>query len=164
MTNLSMRPASPDDIEALARINVEVQDLHFENRPDQFKPSDQREIERWIEQLLQNPSARLWVADSGGALVGYVVVMVREKPENPFCPSRKWWELDQMGVVAARRRSGIGRALVRKVISEARAHGIDELELQSWTFNQNAQNAFSSLGFTPKIVRYELRIAESRET
>jgi GNAT superfamily N-acetyltransferase len=161
---ISIRPAAPGDVPALALINLEVQALHVASRPDQFKPSQPSEIEQWLANLLENTSAKLWVAEKDGTLAGYVVVMPREKPENPFCPARKWWDVDQIGVRASDRRSGVGGALIQKVIAEARAQRIDELELNSWSFNQNAHAAFSRLGFVPKSVRFELRVAEPTET
>jgi GNAT superfamily N-acetyltransferase len=103
------------------------------------------------------PAARLWGPEVDGALVGYVVALVREKPENPFCLARKWWDIDQMGVRAADRRTGIGRALVQQVVSEARARGIRDVELNSWAFNQDPHRAFTRMGFAPKTVRFELR-------
>jgi ribosomal protein S18 acetylase RimI-like enzyme len=151
-----IRAASAGDVEAIAALNTEVQELHFASRPDQFRTARVEEIAPWITELLHNPSARLWVAELGGAVVGYVVTLVRERPENPFCPARTWWEIDNLGVQAKHRRGGIGRALVSHVVDEARARGIRDLELQAWAFNQNAQQAFRSLGFVPKVVRFEL--------
>jgi GNAT superfamily N-acetyltransferase len=153
----SIRTVNPSDITRLAALNAEVQELHFASRPDEFKPAQVSEIAQWFVQLLQNPSAMLWGAEVDGALVGYVVALVREKPENPFCPARKWWDIDQMGVRASYRRAGIGRALVEHVVSEARARGIAGVELNSWAFNQDAHRAFAKMGFVPKAVRFELR-------
>ncbi len=103
-----IRAAGAGDVEALAALNTEVQDLHFANRPDQFRPVQVHEIAAW------------------------------------------------MGVQARHRRAGIGRALVGHVVAGAREQGIDDVELQSWAFNQNAQRAFTNLGFAPKVVRFEL--------
>jgi GNAT superfamily N-acetyltransferase len=153
----SIRSVNSGDVAALAVLNAEVQELHFASRPDEFKPVHVDEIAQWFVQLLQNPAARLWGAEVDGALVGYVVVLVREKPENPFCSARKWWDIDQMGVGAGSRRAGIGRALVEQVVSEARARGIANVELNSWAFNQEAHRAFARMGFVAKAVRFELR-------
>ena len=160
MVKACIRAAGAADVEALADLNTEVQELHFANRPDQFRPVQVPEIAAWLTQLLHDPSARLWVAEVGRAVVGYVVTLVRERPENPFCPARTWWEIDQMGVQARHRRAGIGRALVSHVIARARDQGIFDVELQSWAFNHDAQRAFTSLGFAPKVVRFELCISQ----
>lgn len=156
MTNPTIRAADSKDVPAVAGLNAEVQDLHVASRPDQFKAAQLNEIAQWLEQLLRNSSARLWVAEVDGEVVGYAAALARERSENPFCPARKWWDIDQLGVQARHRRAGIGRALVHHVVNEARAEGVRDLELNTWAFNQNAREAFTSLGFVPKTVRFEL--------
>lgn len=160
---LCIRAVNQSDVDTLAALNVEVQELHFASRPDEFKPAQASEMARWFVQLLHNPAARLWGAEVDGTLVGYVVVLVREKPENPFCPARRWWDIDQIGVSAGHRRAGVGRELVQRVVSEARAVGIRDVELNTWAFNQDAQRAFMRLGFAPKTVRFELRTPATEE-
>ena len=66
--------------------------------------------------------------------------------------------LDQIGVAASHRRTGVARALLEHVIAQARAHGVADLELQTWAFNQVAQSAFRNVGFVPQRARYELHL------
>jgi ribosomal protein S18 acetylase RimI-like enzyme len=153
-----IRPANDHDVPVLAALNAEVQELHFANRPDQFKPPEIGDLAAWFADRLRDPSARVWVAEWDGTVVGYVLVLVSVRPESPFRPANTWWELDQIGVLAAHRRTGVCRALVQKVLSEAQTHSIRDLELSAWTFNGVAQGAFRQLGFIPKSVRYELRV------
>src|SRR3982750_634130 len=108
MVDLSIRTPGASDLEALARLNAEVQELHFASRPDQFKPAHSSELVQWFGQLLHNPSAKLWAAELAGVMVGYVVALIREAPESPFCQARSWWNIDQLAVQAAYRRGGIG--------------------------------------------------------
>jgi hypothetical protein len=44
------------------------------------------------------------IAEEAGAAVGYVLTMVQERPENPFCRSRRWCEIDQIAVDPGSRR------------------------------------------------------------
>lgn len=90
-------------------------------------------------------------------MLGYVSVLVRERPDNPFCPARTWWEIDQIGVRATHRGTGVGRALIEAVAATAAEHGIAELELCSWAFNESAHRAFERAGFVPKVIRFERR-------
>jgi ribosomal protein S18 acetylase RimI-like enzyme len=160
MANVLIRVGSTLDLGVLARLYSEVQALHFASRPDQFKPVDVDHIQRWLAELLQDRSVNVWVAELDGTVVGYATVLRRERAETPFCPARTSWELDAIGVRVEYRRMGVGRALVQKVLSEAKAQGIAEIELNSWGFNAPAHAAFRSLGFTPKAVRFELRVLE----
>lgn len=161
MPDVSIRLAEARDVEILAELNAEVQGLHVANRPDQFKLTELAQVTEWYRQTLQNPAAKIWMAEVDGSVQGYLLALVRERDEGPFCPARTWWELDQIAVRAASRRQGIARALVEKALAEARVVGIREVELNSWSFNQAAQQAFARFGFVPKVVRFELLLAES---
>jgi ribosomal protein S18 acetylase RimI-like enzyme len=156
---LTIRAATVDDLESLVRLNDEVQRLHVEARPDQFKHVDPAEIRDSFGQLLVDPTAAVWVAQGDAEPIGYVVRMLRERPESPYCPARQWWEIDQIGVRRTDRQAGVGRALVQHVVEQAQAHGIDEIELGCWAFNRAAQAAFAKLGFVPKTTRFELKRA-----
>ncbi len=153
----SIRLAVEEDVAALVVLNAEVHALHVASRPDRFKPGEPGEVEAWLRQHLASPAARVWLAEIDGTLVGYAVVMMRERAHGPFCPERVWWELDQVGVCASHRRRGVGRALVGRVLEQARLAQVTDVELTSWSFNRDARAAFRRLGFVPQLVRYEWR-------
>jgi RimJ/RimL family protein N-acetyltransferase len=156
MTDAIIRRARSTDFALLARLNAEVQELHFSNRPDQFKPVCLSDIEQWFSDLFRNPDARVWIAEVDEAPAGYIAILQQERAESPFCPARTWWEIDQIGIAAAHRRIGVCGALVEKVISEAQGQSVRAIELSAWAFNTTARRAFERLGFSPKVVRYEL--------
>jgi GNAT superfamily N-acetyltransferase len=161
MTAILVRAGTSHDLAALTNLNGDVQALHVASRPDQFKPVDLRQIEGWVVDLLRSPSARVWVAELDGTVIGYAVATRCERAETPFLPQRVWWDLDAIGVRVENQRRGVGRALVERVVSEARSQGISEIELNSWAFNAAAQAAFRRLGFTLKAARFELRVSEA---
>jgi len=76
---------------------------------------------------------------------------------HALCPARQWWDVEELVVTAAQRRSGIGRALLQTVADAATAAGVSEVELNSWAFNHVAHAAFQSFGFVPKVIRFELK-------
>ena len=161
MATVAVRAGSTSDLAALVAMNVEIQALHFANRPDQFKPVDAGALERWFVELFQNPDANVWVAQRDERVVGYAVVTRRSRPDGPFFPARAWWDLDQVGVLPEQRRSGVCRALVERVLQAASAENVTALELSSWSFNEAARDAFRKLGFVPKVTRFELRVKPS---
>jgi len=154
----SIRLAELADAEALCDLNAEVHEYHLANRPDQFRALERDEIAQWFRQLLSSPTSKIWLAELDSVAIGSAVVTVQSRAQNPFCPARSWWELDQIGVRASQRGRGVGRALVETVLREARAFGAHEVELCTWAFNQSAQKAFVRFGFTPKVIRYQLRL------
>jgi ribosomal protein S18 acetylase RimI-like enzyme len=153
---ISVRRGGPHDLAAIAALCAEVQALHFANRPDQFRAPDPSAIEASLIERFDDDTATFWLAETAGNVAGYVLVVRRERADGPWCSARVWWELDQVSVGAAYRGRGVCRALVERILREARAHGVADLELCSWSFNEAAQAAFRSLGFVPKVVRFEL--------
>ena len=153
--SVSIRAAVLGDVQGLTILNGFVQDLHVARRPDSFKPSTQEEVVDWFSRLLRSTSARMWIAEEAGAAVGYVLTMVQERPESPFCRPRRWCEIDQIAVDPDSRRKGVATALIQKALTEAAAEGFAEVELCTWSFNVEAQSLFKKFGFEPKFLRWE---------
>lgn len=152
---VTIRTAVPGDEQRLAALNGLVQGLHVAKRPDSFKPCNQDGVREWLRGLVTSATARLWIAEEAGRAVGYVLTMLHERPENPFCFSRRWCEIDQIAVAPAFRRKGVATALVQKALTTAVEDGFSEVELCTWSFNLEAQSLFRKLGFEPKFLRWE---------
>jgi ribosomal protein S18 acetylase RimI-like enzyme len=151
--SVTIRRAFFGDEAVLAELNAFVHDFHLTNNPAYFKPAAPEDVAAWFGGLLEKPTARIWIAEWDGAAVGYVSTLLRERPENVFGRARQWLEIDQIGVRPDQRRKGIGRELVDAAIQAADAGGIRDIELSSWVFNSDAQEAFRKLGFRPSVVR-----------
>jgi diamine N-acetyltransferase len=155
--SVTIRVARVEDMAALVELHREVHELHLASRPDQFKPTRDEEIEAKFRKQLDASDTKVWVAERDGQLVGHAVAIHYQRAEGPNCPARQWWDVDQIGVASAHRRSGIGRALLQTVVDAASATGIQQIELNSWAFNRDAHAAFESFGFAPKYIRFELK-------
>jgi len=83
------------------------------------------------------------------------VSVVRERPENAICSAQRFYELEEVGVSPAHRQRGVARALVERVLAEARAQGVRDVQLTCWSFNAEAQAAFEALGFRRLTVRFQ---------
>jgi len=152
--NTTIRRAAPGDEQALAELNAFVHDFHVANYPSHFRAVSLDEVAAGFRRLVDNAETRIWIADEGQTLVGYVSVFLHERAETPFTFSRRWYEIDQMAVRPDRRRMGIGRVLVEHVFADAREEGIKEVELTCWELNADAREAYQSLGFEKKFTRF----------
>ena len=110
--------------------------------------------------MLQKPAVRAWIAESDGSAAGYALTIIHDRSENAFSFGRRFCEIDQIAVALPFRRRGIARALVERVLEDARSRGISDVELTSWSFNTDAHHAFHALGFTPKVVRFGRQSSE----
>lgn len=154
---IQIRRATRDDLNAFLELHAQVHDLHLERRPDQFKQTEDVAIEARFRDWLASPTAKIWLAELPGSVVGCAVEVHCQKPESAYSPPRRWCEIDQIAVDRNHRRAGVATALMQAVIDSAHAAGIQEIELSSWAFNQDAHRAFEALGFAPKYIRFELK-------
>lgn len=158
--SMTVRAAVFGDEELLAVLNGLVHELHVANRPEDFKPARTEDVSAWFRSLLQKPTVLIWIAEEDGVPIGYVLAFLQERAENPFCPARRWCEIDQLAVKDKSRRRGIARTLLQRVFAEVRGRGIRDVEMSSWSFNEAAHHAFRRIGFAPKVVRFGLTLPE----
>jgi ribosomal protein S18 acetylase RimI-like enzyme len=151
---VTIREAYENDAALLAELNCGVQALHVAALPVYFKVADPAAVADLFRTKLQSQDFGAWIAWAGERAVGHVVGVVRERPENALCTARRFYEIDEIGVIPEYREQGVARALVERALSEARARGIVDVELSSWAFNAEAHAALRALGFEPKVVRF----------
>ena len=164
-SQISVREATAADAPTLARLNSVVQRLHHDAYPNRFHEPDEVRVEAFYRQLLwlegdsKDAGARSWLCvDRTDEAVGYVLAVLRERPDNPFTKAIRWIELDQVAVVDEARDGGAGRLLASVVIGWAQALGVELLELSVWDFNEGARAFFGAIGTEPLWHRRELNL------
>jgi ribosomal protein S18 acetylase RimI-like enzyme len=143
---MNIRSATVADAGSLAELGAIVQALHYEHRPDVFKPADPLAARPLYERLLADPSVRAFLVEAGGQKVGYVIVHIISAPDTPLTRAATVVDIDQVGVHPHARRQGVGRALLDRVKALAEEIGADRLQLTVWEFNEPAQRFFAAQG------------------
>jgi ribosomal protein S18 acetylase RimI-like enzyme len=151
---VEVRRATFEDAATLARLGAEVQEPHHRHRPDWFKAPDVSAAVPLYESLILDPAVTAFLAEDGsdGAL-GYVLVRLLTRPDTPLTWGGTTLEIDQIGVTAARRRSGVGQMLFRSVREFAEEAGASRLHLTVWEFNSDAQAFYASAGMSLAVRR-----------
>jgi ribosomal protein S18 acetylase RimI-like enzyme len=128
---IAIRPAVPDDAEAIARLNAAFDDL--------------RATPEHIAAHLRERSAfeRGFVAEVDGTIAG--MACLRLLP--CLCDPVPYAELTELVVDPAYRRAGIGRHLVQRIEAEARAGGAATLVLMTAWRNSAAHAFYHALGY-----------------
>lgn len=121
---MNIRPAVPSDAEAILALE----------RASFAVPWSESSIRG---DLASNPAAHYLVAVEEGCVVGYIGM---------------WAILDEaqvmdVAVAPAARRRGIGRALVARMIEEARELGLDRILLEVREKNTGAIALYAAMGF-----------------
>ena len=157
----SVRPAGPEDFEAVAALNREVQQLHANRHPELFKPpSDQTLPRPLFEEWLAQPDELVLVAVDGTRVEGYAQANVVAPDETPYRVARRVLYVNQICVARAATRRGHGRRLIEAAAEHARGLGISRLELDTWAFNAQARCFFEAEGFVDVNIRMGRDVSE----
>lgn len=176
MSELRVRPATWNDLEAVAAILVEGFGDKFRAAFGEKIDRAQTIIARTLAAEAEGHSLRgLFVAEQGGQVVGTIAVRRREDPEVPFWPAtavlfeelgllgglralfylslldqpcrRNEAYISDVAVAAPMRRHGIGTALLLKAEEVARGWGKRALVLDVSARNEPAIQLYRRLGY-----------------
>ncbi len=98
---------------------------------------------RFFLQELKVPCGRSLLASVEGKTVGYVIYWLLPNEVD----------IHNLAVTPVHRRHGIGKALLKAAIDEARQRGSGQVTLEVRKSNEAAQRLYHSLGFEAKGVR-----------
>ena len=144
---VTIRNAVDADLGALIKLNAQVQKLHAQVYPADFKSStDEGEVRDFLASVMRQTDHTILLALVDGAVAGYAWFKIQHRPQTPFTWAKKRVFLHHIGVDSGRRRLGIGSALITQVEERARAAGIGEVALDMWSLNDTAQAFFKACG------------------
>lgn len=155
---MKIRKAAAADIPAIVALNDEVHGIHLRLFPDVFKPIEPAALAEWFGGWLEDDDKVILVAEDTSGLVGYLSLCKDERPAHLYTHSRKWATIDQVCVTEMRRGQGIFQALLEEARAVTRQWGMSRLELNVWSDNTAAKNAFIRCGFETYFERMKLSI------
>jgi L-amino acid N-acyltransferase YncA len=119
MSEISIRPAGPNDLAAITRIYADA--VRHGTASFEIDPPDQDEMARRFDVLAASGFPYL-VAQSTRTVVGYAYA-------GPYraWPAYRWTVEDSIYVAPDGQRRGIGRALLDRLIAEAEERGFRQM-------------------------------------
>lgn len=145
---MQIRRATVADAQHLAQLSATVQALHAQSRPEMFKsPVINDDLMNWFAVLLEKPDNHIFIAESEGEAVGYLLAMVIRRPENPFTYATDFLLIDQVSVNTEHQRQGCGKKLLESAYQLARAENLTRIVLGVWNFNIHAIEFYKDQGF-----------------
>jgi len=144
----TIREATIADYDALCALFAQVDRVHSSALPEIFQPvpGPARES-NLIESLINDPHARLFVAEQGAEILGLAEAGIRDSSRWPIVLPRSWVHVHDVIVDERYRGEGIGSALLAAVEAWARSLGILRVELLVWEFNTAARALYERRGF-----------------
>ncbi|MDZ7652863.1 MAG: GNAT family N-acetyltransferase [Burkholderiaceae bacterium] len=145
---VTYREATIDDLRAICVLGQEINAIHHDAWSDVFAPSSDpsRDESLWAEMIGQ-PNATSFVAESDEEVVGFVNVLFVERDKNPLFQPISFARVGSIGVAEGHRGRGIGRELMRQAEAWASARGARHLSLNVWAFNERAVDLYRELGY-----------------
>ena len=144
---VTIRNAVDADLGALTRLNAQVQRLHAQVYPADFKSlTDEGEVRDFFASAMRRTDHSILLAQVDGAVVGYAWFEIQDRPQTPFTWAKKTAFLHHICVDSGHRRLGVGSALIIRVEEQALAAGIGEFALDMWLLNDTAQAFFKFCG------------------
>lgn len=99
-------------------------------------------VEASAQEFLNDPRHRLIVALDSDLVVGFVSAMIYIHPDKP---APEMW-INEIGVSPAHQRQGIGNALMRAIVEEAKRSGCSEVWVLTERTNLPAMAMYKSTG------------------
>ncbi|MFN8516193.1 MAG: GNAT family N-acetyltransferase [Thermomicrobiales bacterium] len=153
---IAIRRARDGDEALLLELNREVQSLHAAGEPKLFK-SVVSDLAPFAAQVA-DAETHVLIAEVRGAPAGYGVMKVLQRPDGPFGHAATFVYVDQMAVLSAFQRHGVGTALIEQAKALAAEAGTDQVILEVWNFNAGARDFYAAQGFTPMKHRLRLEV------
>jgi ribosomal protein S18 acetylase RimI-like enzyme len=152
-SELIIREASVSDHQAISLLCAQVDALHAQGRPDAFQEPRRPRPIAFLQERIAEPDAAMFVADIGGAVVGFARVKLGRPPDNAMHRPRVFAYVEEVVVSLDHRRLGVGKALMHAVEGWARDRKVDQIELTVWEFNEEARKFYESLGYATSYRR-----------
>lgn len=147
-----IRNAKVSDLPELGKLAAGLVRQHHATDPGRFFLPERVEdgYASWLRREIRRPDAVVLVAELHGKLVGYSYGALEARDWNAL--------LDDHGVIhdifvgLEARRSGVGRALLDRMVSELESRGAERILLFTMVSNEAAQALFASRGFRGTMI------------
>lgn len=148
---MQTRLATPDDHEALAALYAMVQEAHASAYPHLFKYN--RLTRAGLAEILQS-GRQIIVAERNGRIAAYVMIEVLDQPADFEHQAHKALLIHNMAVNGG----GDADALFNAAYAFAKERGIQDIQLDAWSFNSGVERWVKSLGYKPLRTRFTMNL------
>ncbi|WP_256936787.1 GNAT family N-acetyltransferase [Vibrio diabolicus] len=143
---VNIRQVTPDDLDAIFELNLQINVLHFANAPEAFvAPSE--DDRAFLIQALENDERLFLVAEHEKEVVGFLTAMITQNETVSFLIKDPICRVGTIVVNEEQKQQGIGRQLLEACEQWARDANATQVRLEVMEFNQSAQRFYDKQGF-----------------
>lgn len=156
---MKIREAKINEIEKIAVLMEQVARIHYDGRPEIFKKNSIEIIRNNVIEILGNNEKTILVAiDDKLDLSGVLIYKIKEVKEHINVKDFKIIWIDEIVVDEKYRKMGTGKLLMKEVEKIAKIENCSRIELNCWSFNENAIKFYESIGMIKQRVVMEKEI------
>jgi diamine N-acetyltransferase len=148
MSTAIVRRATAQDAEALGIIGPAAYAEAYSylwDRPDAYSDHLRTFGPHAFESLLARPEARVWIGEAGGAVVGFLSMIVGSV--DPVERRSGGAEIPRIYIIGPAQRAGLGRLLLDAAIEQATTAGLSHVWLDVMASATAARRAYAKWGF-----------------
>lgn len=151
----TVRRAEDRDIPAIMGLLKQVNQIHYDGRPDLFKLST-KYTENELRTIMDNDQTPVFVCtDSDGRVLGHGFCVL-QRPENTrLLRDILTLYIDDICVDETARGQHVGRMIYEQIIAYARQCGCYNVTLNVWSCNPGAMKFYENLGLVPYKISME---------
>lgn len=153
---MKIRLARISDTKDIARLLIQICNVHNNGRPDLFKKNGQKYTIAEIENMISDSETPIIVAeDETQSVVGYAMCVIKTVADDLALQDVKTLYLDDLCVDEKNRRKGTGSLLYKAVLDYAKKTGCYNVTLNVWCCNPKAIEFYKKCGLTPQKITME---------
>ena len=150
--DVCIRGAEHGDAEAVDQLILYLDEFHARARGDLFRiPHGRPRGEDFLATVLRDPEQQIFVAESGGEVIGYIHVLITNSGTSAHQVERRYSEINTISVRPSAQRLGAGRKLIEAALSWAASKRIHDHQIAVHEFNGPARALYEQLDFAPSI-------------
>lgn len=150
-----IRKATETDIPRILELLHQVNMVHYEIRPDLFKPHTTKYSAEELTMLFRDESKPVFVFDDGG-VQGYAFCQVSEVKDHLLLQDNKMLYIDDICVDEKARGKHVGKALFDQVKEYAQSIGCHHITLNVWEGNEPALHFYRNMGMQVQKTTMEI--------
>ena len=150
-----IRKATDKDIPQVLELLHQVNMVHYEIRPDLFKPHTTKYSAEELTTLFRDESKPVFVFDDGG-VQGYAFCQVSEVKDHLLLQDNKMLYIDDICVDEKARGKHVGKALFDHVKEYAQSIGCHHITLNVWEGNEPALRFYRNMGLQVQQTTMEI--------
>ena len=151
-----IRRAQTCDIPGIAKLLLQVAQVHADGRPDLFMSGGTKYTDDELANIIADNDRPIFVAvDESNEVLGYAFCIFEDYAGDTVRTPIKTLYIDDICVDQAARGKHVGTAVYDYVIDFARREGFYNVTLNVWSCNPGAQAFYEAMGMRPYKVGME---------